>query len=102
MGPRLPRRPAGGPCPPSGPRRPPGRPPPFSHSELLCLAVMQALLGFHSEGPWLRYAREHLSQAFPYIPKDPGYNKRLRAALPQIKRMIRVLATNTDFWHDTV
>jgi hypothetical protein len=27
----------------------PGRPPKLSHSELLCLAVMQAMLGFHGE-----------------------------------------------------
>jgi hypothetical protein len=39
---------------------------------------------------------------FPFIPQDPGYNKRLRAALPQIKRVIRTLATDTDVWHDTV
>jgi hypothetical protein len=80
----------------------PGRPPKLSHSELLCLAVMQALLGFHSESRWLRYARAHLRPLFPYLPEQSGYNKRLRAALPQIKRIIRVLAKDTDFWHDTV
>ncbi|MGW2769944.1 IS982 family transposase, partial [Streptomyces sp. NPDC001275] len=32
----------------------PGRPPKLSHSELLCLAVMQAMLGFHCEARWLR------------------------------------------------
>lgn len=37
-----------------------------------------------------------------FIPQDPGYNKRLHAALPQVKRLIRVLAKDTDFWHDTV
>jgi hypothetical protein len=80
----------------------PGRPPRLSHSELLCLAVMQAMLGFHCEARWLRHAREHYRHLFPFIPQDPGYNKRLRAALPQIKRLIRVLAKDTDFWHDTV
>ncbi|MFE9924777.1 hypothetical protein ACFYQA_25295 [Streptomyces sp. NPDC005774] len=39
---------------------------------------------------------------FPYVPRDAGCNKRLRAALPQVKRLIRVLAKDTDFWHDTV
>ncbi len=29
-----------------------------------------------------------------------GYNKRLRAALPLIKRLIRVLAADTDLWAD--
>lgn len=33
----------------TGLARLPGRPPKISHSELLCLAVMQALLGYHSE-----------------------------------------------------
>ena len=80
----------------------PGRPPKLSHSELLCLALMQAMLGFHSEARWLRHANAHYRHMFPFIPQGPGYNKRLRAALPQIKRLIRVLATDTDFWHDTV
>jgi hypothetical protein len=80
----------------------PGRPPKLSHSELLCLAVMQALLGFHCEARWLRHVRAHYRHLFPFIPADPGYNKRLRAALPQVKRVIRMLARDTDFWHDTV
>jgi hypothetical protein len=80
----------------------PGRPAKLSHSELLCLAVMQALLGFHCEARWLRHLRAHYRHLFPFIPQDSGYNKRLRAALPQIKRVIRMLAKDTDFWHDTV
>lgn len=86
----------------AGLARLPGRPPKLSHSELLSLAVMQAMLGFHNESRWLRYARAHLRHLFPYLPGQSGYNKRLRAALPQIKRIIRVLARDTDFWHDTV
>ena len=80
----------------------PGRPAKLSHSELLCLAVMQALLGFHCEARWLRHLRAHYRHLFPFIPQDSGYNKRLRAALPQIKRVIRMLARDTDFWHDPV
>ena len=80
----------------------PGRPAKLSHSELLCLAVMQALLGFHCEARWLRHLRAHYRHLFPFIPQDSGYNKRLRAALPQIKRVIRMLAKDTDFWHDPV
>lgn len=80
----------------------PGRPPKLSHAELICLAVMQAMLGFTSEAHWLRHVRAHLGHLFPFVPLQPGYNKRLRAALPQIKRIIRVLALDTDFWHDTV
>ncbi|MFF5265180.1 IS982 family transposase [Actinomadura viridis] len=86
----------------AGIARPPGRPAKLSHSELICLAVMQAMLGFTSEARWLRHVRAHLGHLFPFIPLQPGYNKRLRAALPQIKRHIRTLAADTDLWHDTV
>src|SRR6266511_3214789 len=54
--------------------------PKLSDAELVTLAVMQALLGFPSEARWLRDARAHLGHLFPYLPKQPGYNKRLRAA----------------------
>ena len=67
--------------------RPPGRPPKLSHSELIGLAVMEAMLGFHSDARWLRYARKHYGHLFPFLPLQSGYNKRLRAVLPQIKRM---------------
>jgi hypothetical protein len=80
----------------------PGRPPKLSHAELLILAVAQALLGYHSEARWLRYARKHLAGMFPYLPGQAGYNKRLRAALPQLKAFIRTLAQDSDFWADTV
>jgi DDE family transposase len=82
--------------------RPTGRPPHLSDSELVCLAVAQALLGYHNEARWLRFARAHLRGMFPYLPDRPGYNKRLRAALPLVKRIIRMLAVDTDFWGDTV
>jgi hypothetical protein len=77
-----------------------GRPPLLCDSELVCLAVAQALLGYHSEARWLRYANKHLSGMFPYLPQRAGYNKRLRSALPLVKRMIRELATDSDFWFD--
>jgi hypothetical protein len=80
----------------------PGHPPVLSHSELICLAVMQSMLGYHSEARWLRYVRKNLSHLFPFVPLQPGYNRRLRAALPQIKRIIRMLGQDTDFWGDTV
>ncbi|MEU2872761.1 IS982 family transposase [Streptomyces olivoreticuli] len=77
-----------------------GRPPLLSDSELVCLAVAQALFGYHSEARWLRYANKHLSAMFPYLPQRAGYNKRLRAALPLVKRIIRELAMDSDFWFD--
>jgi hypothetical protein len=75
-----------------------GRPPVLTDSELVCLAAAQALLGFTSEAHWLRYARKHLSGLFPYLPQQSGYNKRLRAALGLVKRVIRLLARSSDFW----
>ena len=77
-----------------------GRPPVLTDSELVCLAAAQALLGFTSEAQWLRYARKHLGGMFPYLPQQSGYNKRLRAALGLVKRVIRLLARSSDFWLD--
>jgi hypothetical protein len=77
-----------------------GRPPLLTDSELVCLAVAQVLLGARSEAHWIRYARIHLRAWFPYLPQRPGYNKRLRAALPLIKKTIRDLARDSDFWFD--
>ena len=85
----------------AGDRRP-GHPVRLSQSELVCLAVAQVLLGFHSEHRWIRFAICHLRGMFPYLPHQPGYNKRLRAALPLVKQVIRDLAADSDFWFDTV
>jgi hypothetical protein len=76
--------------------------PKLSDAELVCLAVMQALLGFCSEARWLRYARAHLGQLFGYLPKQSGYNQRLRAAGDLIQHVIRVLAADTSWWTDDV
>ncbi|MBB2741440.1 UNVERIFIED_ORG: hypothetical protein FHR35_001260 [Microbispora rosea subsp. rosea] len=77
-----------------------GRPPVLTDSELVCVAVAQSMLGFTSEAHWLRCARKHLRDLFPYLPQQSGYNKRLRAALGLIKRVIRMLAKSSDFWLD--
>ena len=74
----------------------------LSDAELVTLAVMQALAGFTSEARWLRYARAHLGHLFPYLPQQPGYNKRLRAAAWLIRDCIRVLAASTAPWTDDV
>lgn len=83
----------------SGPRWR-GRPPLLTDSELVCLAVAQVLLGCRSEARWMRYAHQHVTGMFPYLPQRPGYNKRLRAALPLVTRIVRMLAVDTDFWWD--
>ncbi len=52
--------------------------PQISDAEIITLSVMQALLGYTSEARWLRHATAHLGHLFPYLPQQPGYNKRLR------------------------
>lgn len=85
------------------PRRPAiGFAPRLTDAELVTLAVMQALLGFTSEARWLRYARTRLRHLFPYLPKQPGYNKRLRNATAMLVTVIRVLASDTSLWSDDV
>lgn len=82
------------------PRPPVGIAPKLTDAELVTMAVIQALLNIRSERRWPRYMSKHLRHLFPYQPKQPGYNKRLRATLPLIKHVIRALATDTDFWFD--
>jgi Transposase DDE domain len=74
--------------------------PKLSDAELICLAVLQALLGFTSETRWLRYATTHLVGMFPYVPGQSGYNKRLRKASTQLVAINRILAMDTDVWAD--
>ena len=63
---------------------------------------MQALLGYTSESRWLRHAHAHLHHLFPYLPGQPGYNRRLRAAAGLITTLIRMLAADTSLWTDDV
>jgi hypothetical protein len=63
---------------------------------------MQALLGYTSESRWVRYAHAHLGHLFHYLPGQPGYNRRLRAAAALITTLIRLLAANTSLWSDDV
>jgi hypothetical protein len=77
-----------------------GRPPLLANSELIRLTVARVLLGARSEAHRIRYARIHLRAMLPYPPQRPGYNKRLRA-LPLIRKAIRDLARDSDFWFDT-
>jgi hypothetical protein len=76
--------------------------PDLSDAEALTLSVLQPLLGFASEARWLRHAREHLRQLFPYLPGQPGYNKRLRKLAPTMKWLIGMLARDTSLWTDDV
>lgn len=76
--------------------------PKITDAELITLSVLQALLGYHKEARWIRHARMNLTHLFPYIPKQPGYNKRLRTLGTQITHLIRVLALDTDLWQHPV
>ena len=76
--------------------------PQISDAELVTLAVMQALLGFTSESRWLRFATIHLRHLVPYLPQQPGYNKRLRNLAATISWLIGMLARDTTLWTDDV
>lgn len=73
-------------------RRGAGRRPRITSAELITLAVAQILLQCHSERRFLRLARKQLAHLFPYIPKQPGYNKRLRSLAPEICLVVEHLA----------
>lgn len=90
-------------CPERAPARPRvGIAPRLTDAELVTLAVMQALLGRTSEARWLRFARAQLRHLFPYLPQQPGYNKRLRALADTLRWLIGVLARDTRLWTDDV
>jgi len=68
------------------------RSPKITDAELACLAVAQILLDIPSERHFLRFAIGRLGHLFPYLPKQPGYNKRMRKLAPQIVRLLNVVA----------
>jgi hypothetical protein len=82
---------------PSGRRRP-GHPVKLSDAELVCLAVAQVLLGARSEHHWLRMCYGRLGHLFPYLPEQPGYHKRLKAAAPLICKTTVYLASLRPSW----
>jgi Transposase DDE domain len=78
------------------------RRPRITDAELVCLAVAQMLLGIASERHFLRFAMTRLGHLFPYLPKQPGYNKRMRALAPQIVRLLNAVAFNSPSWYDKI
>jgi hypothetical protein len=80
----------------------PGRRPKITNAELICLAVAQVLLNCPSERRFLRFARSRLGHLFPYLPQQPGYNKRIRALAPHIARLLGVVARNSPSWCDNL
>jgi Transposase DDE domain len=86
-----------------GPSRPvTGVEPDLSDAEMLTMSVLQALLGFESEARWLRFACQHMRHLFPYIPRQSGYNKRLRKLSVTMNWLIGTLARDTSMRTDDV
>ena len=83
-------------------RRGRGRRPRLSDSELMCLAVAQVLLGFDCERRWIRHLHTDplLRAMFPYVPRQSGYHKRLKAALPLLCQAIAVIAEQSPSFFD--
>ncbi len=77
-----------------------GRRPRITDAELIALAVAQILLDCHSERRFLRFVRQRLGHLFPYVPKQPGYNKRLRSLSPKICLVIQQLARVSPSFND--
>jgi hypothetical protein len=84
------------------PRRGRGRRPRLTDAELVTLAVAQVLLGVDNEHRWLRTARVRLGHLFRYLPKQPDYNTRLRAAAPLLAAAITHLARVSPSWCDSL
>lgn len=79
-----------------------GMKPQVSDAEMVTLAVLSAVLGFDGEARWVRYARAHLRHLFPYLPQQPGYNKRLRRLGPVMAGLIEHLAADSSVAGDDV
>ena len=83
-------------------RRGPGHPPRITDAELIALAVAQMFLAIPNDRKFLALARWRLGHLFPYLPKQPGYNKRLRALAPTIARVITDLAVSSPSFCDNL
>ena len=79
-----------------------GRRPRLTDAELVTLAVAQVLLGVDNEHRWMRVAHGRLGHLFRYLPKQPDYNKRLRAAAPLLAEAISHLARVSPSWCDSL
>src|SRR6266508_2261134 len=66
---------------------------PGGHAGAAGLPLRSPLAALRPHPPW---------PPVPYLPKQPGYNKRLRAAAALLQWVIRALASDTRFWTDDV
>jgi len=83
-------------------REGPGRRPKITDAELITLAVAQVFLGVGNDRQFLGFAIRRLGHLFPYLPKQPGYNKRMRALAPQTVRLLNIVAFSSPSWCDNV
>ncbi len=81
-------------------RQGPGRPQQITDAELIALAVAQMFLAVPNDRKFLAFARWRLGHLFPYLPKQPGYNKRMRALAPTIAKVLSHLATSSPSFCD--
>jgi hypothetical protein len=60
------------------------------------------LLGYHCQRRWIRHLRSSArwQAMFPYLPNQPGYHKRLKAAHPLLCTAILTLAACCPSWFD--
>ena len=64
--------------------------------------MAQVLLGFNCEHRWIRFAYCRLGHLFRYLPNQPGYHMRLRAAAPLLAQAISHLARVSPSWCDSL
>ncbi len=83
-------------------RRGPGRPPRITDAELIALAVAQMFLAVPNDRKFLAFARWRLGHLFAYLPKQPGFNKRMRALAPTIARVLLDLAVQSPSFYDNL
>jgi len=76
--------------------------PQITDAELIVMSVIQALLGYRSEARWLRRAHQDFHTMFPYIPRQSGYNKRLRKLATVIAWLTAAISTITSVADDHV
>jgi hypothetical protein len=69
----------------------PGRRPKLTDAELIALAAAQVFLDCPNDRRFLGFARWRLGHLFAYLPRQPGYNKRVRALAPQIIAVVNAL-----------
>jgi hypothetical protein len=84
------------------PRRRPGRRPRLTDAELAHPGRGPGAAGRPLRGALASADPQRLPKAFPCLPAQSGYNKRLRGAVPLLCRVIRDLAAATDLWTDPV